>query len=336
MAEEENNSEQYGFGISVMQRQLSEDEKSKLIKKLVSPATSYEDFVKGMEFVDGLIDTQKQEIIYKATITHKVKDDKLEYVAKRALVDGDDDYERGFKDNPYFDKKIEIFKKLLKEHKGWDEIGIEVWGNNAAGLIRQAQSGEQVDKILDTDKEFAEKKWDKYNYAYLNERFHGSKIDTDDFIKYLREHETTRLYMVAAANPHTSAEKLQYILEQTAKTDNEPDRADVLNCIYDNPNLKPEHYNALIDCFKDKACIVDYAGKGVLKLEGMSLAQLQRFAKIVNKNETKFDENHTVLKSEIAKKKIELQKANDKPKNKTNSKVVVGKLPGRKGPDLKL
>lgn len=225
---------------------------------------------------------------------------------------------------------------MAKEEKGWNEIDIKVTGNEVADLIKNAQSSEQVDELLAMDKNFRDGKWEDSDYEYLKEIFHGKMRNLDHYIRFRREHEMTRLYMSAAANPHTSAEKLQYILEQTAKTDNEPDRADVLNCIYDNPNLKPEHYDALIDCFKDKACIVDYAGKGGLKLEGMSLAQLQRFAKIVNKNETKFDENHTVLKSEIAKKKIELQKANDKPKNKTNSKVVVGKLPGRKGPDLKL
>ena len=221
---------------------------------------------------------------------------------------------------------------MAEARRDWDEIGIEVRGCEIANLIGNAQSSERVDELLATDKEFRDGKWSDSDYEYLKK---GFQDDTDDYIRFRREHEMTRLYMAAAANPHTSAEKLQYILEQTAKTDNEPDTADVLNSIYHNPNLKPEHYDALIECFKNKADIVSYAGRGVLELKDMSLSQLQRFAKIVNENETKFDEDHTVLKSKISQKKIELQKADDKPKAKTEGKVAVG-LPSRKGPDLEL
>lgn len=209
---------------------------------------------------------------------------------------------------------------MAKEEKGWDEIGIEIKGNEVADLIRNAQNSNQINALLAMDKEFRDGKWSDSNYEYLKERFHGETKNLGHYMNYLREHEMTRLYMAAAANPHTSAEKLQYILEQTAKTDNEADIADVLNCIYHNPNLKSEHYDTLIDCFKDKAFVVGYAGKGVLELEGMSLAQLQRFAKIVNKNETEFDEDYPVLKSKISKKKIELQKAEKEPMDKQETK----------------
>lgn len=230
---------------------------------------------------------------------------------------------------------------MAEARKEWDEIGIEVRGHDVAELIIHAQSSERVSELLAMDKEFRDGKWSDSNYQYLKERFRGNTELTDRYIRACREHEMTRLYMVAAANPHTSAKDLQYILEQTAKTKNDVDRADVVSSAFRNPNLKPEHYDALIDCFKDGPNITMYEGSRVMKLEGISLEQVKRFGQILNQNIEKheLDDSDSViqLKAEVSKKKIELQSGKQKAETKSEKKVTTLQKPAiDKGPDLEL
>ena len=259
----------------------------------------------------------------------------FEYWEKNALLIDKPKFREEFDALP-LDSRIEIYNIVVNAVPEWCEHRPGTYSILGADLIREAETAKQIDAILGADKQFIKKKWSEFDYKHIKEM---SPEHADNLVRYFREHEQTQLYMSAAVNPNISEKTLEYVLQKTAQTNNDVDKADVVSGALHNPKLKPEHYDALIDCFRNGPNITDYHGSDILELKGLSLDQLKRFAKVVNETVAPQDPDRYVgLKSKIAKKKFELQKQEKntaksvEPTNNNSGKT----FPIDKGPSFEL
>ena len=226
------------------------------------------------------------------------------------------------------DAQIQALGNQLRAVPEWHEFELENYGCMAADLIRKAKTAKQIDDVLKLDTQFTDKKWGEFDSEQLRTRY--SEI-ADYRMRYYREHEVTRLYMSATVNPNISADTLYDVLKKTALTHNDVDRADVISGAFRNPKLKPKHYDALIDCFKDGPNIIGYHGEDVLGLKDLSSAQLKRFEEIVKETANHDEEGFAEIISQINQKKLELRKQERKSakKQETPKKIISGKPFGK-------
>lgn len=203
------------------------------------------------------------------------------------------------------DAQIQALGNQLRAVPEWHEFELESYGCMASDLIRKAKTAKQIDDVLKLDTQFTDKKWGEFDSEQLRTRY--SEI-ADYMMRFYREREQTRMYMSATVNPNISAETLHDVLKKTALTHNDVDRADVISGAFRNPKLKPEHYDALIDCFKDGADIINYHGEDVLELKDLSVSQLKRFEKIVKEAAKKHSKGRFAeVLGQIGQKKLELR-----------------------------